>query len=234
MAEGAFVLMLGHFLILAPVVGLVFQVELAQAVGPQNRIVAQVDVADLGQARVLRDEATGRPLLPRQADVLSQRGSSGKRVISTISAKMPAVITGPRPLTVSKGLGNGAIARAICWSRRLIKRWIIRRCSALRAKVAVSSASSCGSIGIRRAQRVPDRARRRRRIVKAAAPAMGDQVGQFERGHRLQLGDGELGQQGQAGGAVQISEGLDALPIAALEKGIGLEAQFLARQVAGQ
>ena len=44
--------------------------------------------------------------------------------------------------------------------------------------------------------------------------------------HRLQFGHGELGQQGQTGGSKEIGEGLDALPIAALEKGIGLEAQF--------
>jgi len=77
-------------------------------------------------------------------------------------------------------------------------------------------------------------ARGRHRIVKATTPAVGDAVGEFGQGHRLQLGDGELGQQRQASGAEEIGEGLDALPITALEKGIGLEAQFLAGQVASQ
>jgi hypothetical protein len=53
--EGTFVLVLGYFLVLAPVVGLVLQVVLAEQVGAQDEVVAQVNVADFGQAGVLGD-----------------------------------------------------------------------------------------------------------------------------------------------------------------------------------
>ena len=70
--EGTFVLVLGDFLILAPVVGFVLQVVLAEQVGSQNEIVAQVDVADFGQTGVLGDKFAGGTLAPSQAHVLSQ------------------------------------------------------------------------------------------------------------------------------------------------------------------
>ena len=51
--ECAFVLVLGHFIILAPIVGLVFQVVLAHQVRPFNQVVTQVDVAGFRQVGAL-------------------------------------------------------------------------------------------------------------------------------------------------------------------------------------
>ena len=51
--EGAFVLMLGHFLVLAPKVSFVLEVELAQAISAQDEVVTAVGIADFGQAGVL-------------------------------------------------------------------------------------------------------------------------------------------------------------------------------------
>lgn len=70
--ESAFVLMFRHFLIFAPVVGLEVQVELAQTIGSKNGVVAQIDVADFGQASILRNEPPRGAPLPSQTAVLSQ------------------------------------------------------------------------------------------------------------------------------------------------------------------
>ena len=56
----------------------------------------------------------------------------------------------------------------------------------------------------------------------ARAVAAGGHVDQFEVRHSFQLCASELAQQGQAGRTEQVSEELDALPITALEEGIGL------------
>jgi len=70
--EGAFVLMLGHLLVLAPVVGVVLEVEPSERVGAKDEVVAAVDVADLSQVGVLRDEAPRRALVPGQTKILSE------------------------------------------------------------------------------------------------------------------------------------------------------------------
>jgi hypothetical protein len=70
--EGTFMLMLGNFVVLAPVVGFVIQVELAEPVGTQDEVVTQVAVTDFGQASVLRDRVATIAFLPSQAHILSQ------------------------------------------------------------------------------------------------------------------------------------------------------------------
>jgi len=70
--EGAFVLMFGHLLVLAPVVGFVLQVEHSERIGTEDEVVATIDVADLGQAGILGDEAPGGAPVPGQANLLSQ------------------------------------------------------------------------------------------------------------------------------------------------------------------
>jgi len=83
-------------------------------------------------------------------------------------------------------------------------------------------------------ERLADRSCRSGGIVKAAAATVGDQVHQLVLGHRPQLSGRELGQQGDAGGAKDVRERLDAVPVTALEEGVGLEAQFLATQLPGE
>jgi hypothetical protein len=53
---------------------------------------------------------------------------------------------------------------------------------------------------------------------------VGDQVDQLVVGQLAQFSGGVFGEQGHAGGAKEVREGLDPFPVAALEKGIGLEA----------
>jgi hypothetical protein len=65
-------LKLGDFMVLAPVVGFVFQVELAELVGAQDKVVTQVVVTDFGQAGMLGDEFATGALLPGQTHVLGQ------------------------------------------------------------------------------------------------------------------------------------------------------------------
>ncbi len=82
--------------------------------------------------------------------------------------------------------------------------------------------------GIRRTQGLADLASSGSGVREVPSTATVDQVDQLVVRHLGELGDGELGEQGDAGGAKDVGEGLDPLPIAALEKGIGLEAHLLA------
>ena len=50
----------------------------------------------------------------------------------------------------------------------------------------------------------------------------------------VQFGDGELGQQSDAGGAKDVGEGLDPFPVAGFEEGIGLKAHLLAGERLGE
>jgi hypothetical protein len=61
-----------------------------------------------------------------------------------------------------------------------------------------------------------------------------DQVGQLVVCHLAQFGSGEFGEQGGTGRAEEVGEGLDVLPIAALEEGVSLKAHFSLRQGAGE
>jgi len=70
--EGTFVLVLGDFVVLAPVVSFVLQVEATELVCALDEVVAGVDVTDFGHASVLGDEVAGRAPLPGQADILGQ------------------------------------------------------------------------------------------------------------------------------------------------------------------
>jgi hypothetical protein len=70
--EGALVLVFGDLLLLAPVVGLVLQVVLAEQVRAQDEVAAQTDVADFCQAGALGDKVGGRALVPGQATRLRQ------------------------------------------------------------------------------------------------------------------------------------------------------------------
>ena len=70
--EGTFVLMFGYFMVLAPKVSLVLQVELAQAICPHDEVIATIGIADFGHAGVLRDEASTGTFRPGNATVLSQ------------------------------------------------------------------------------------------------------------------------------------------------------------------
>ena len=65
--EGTLVLILGHFAVLAPVESLILEIELAEGVGSQDQVVAQVLVADLGEPGVLRDKVARGALLPGDA-----------------------------------------------------------------------------------------------------------------------------------------------------------------------
>jgi len=70
--EGTFVLILGYFLVHAPVVGFVLQVVLTEQVGAQDEVVAQVDVADFGQAGVLGYKVARGAFPPSQAHELGE------------------------------------------------------------------------------------------------------------------------------------------------------------------
>ena len=51
--EGAFMLILGDFVILAPIVSLVFQVKLTEAICSHDEVVAAIGIADFDQTGVL-------------------------------------------------------------------------------------------------------------------------------------------------------------------------------------
>jgi hypothetical protein len=63
---------------------------------------------------------------------------------------------------------------------------------------------------------------------------VGDQVSQLVMGHLTQFGSSELGQQSSTGGTEDVGERLDALPITALEEGMGLKARLLLGEGAGE
>jgi hypothetical protein len=52
--------------------------------------------------------------------------------------------------------------------------------------------------------------------------------------HLAEFGGSELGQEGGTGGAKDVREGLDTLPIAAFEEGEGVKAVLLLGEVAGE
>ena len=70
--EGTLVLILGDFVVLAEVEGFVLQVVAPKVFSTKDEVVAQVLVADLGQASALGDRVTGGALLPSEAHVLGQ------------------------------------------------------------------------------------------------------------------------------------------------------------------
>ena len=70
--EGTFVLILGDFLVLSPIVSLVLQIELTEAICPQDEVIAGIRVADFGQAGILGDEAPTGAFGPGDATVLGQ------------------------------------------------------------------------------------------------------------------------------------------------------------------
>jgi hypothetical protein len=109
--EGTFVLMLGGLVVLASVEGLVLQVEQAELVGAYDEVVAAIRIPIL----VMRVFWETKPALERLIQEMPKYWArclcSGKRDISTISAKRPAVMTGPNPLTVMRGLGTGSMQR---------------------------------------------------------------------------------------------------------------------------
>ena len=68
--EGTFMLILGDFLVFAPIESLVFQVELAEAVSTQNEVIATIRIANFGHAGVLRDEASTGAFGPGDTEIL--------------------------------------------------------------------------------------------------------------------------------------------------------------------
>lgn len=72
------------------------------------------------------------------------------------------------------------------------------------------------------------------RVVEAAVAAVSDEVSQLVVGHLAQFGGREFGQEGSTGGSKDVGESLDTLPIAAFEEGIGLKADFLLGEIAGE
>jgi hypothetical protein len=57
--EGTLMLVLGDFIVLTPVIGLVLHSVSSNLVSSLDEVVAPVRVAELGEAGVLRDEAAG-------------------------------------------------------------------------------------------------------------------------------------------------------------------------------
>ena len=70
--EGTFMLILGDFLVLAPIESLVFQVELAEAISTQDKVISAIGIADFGHTGVLRDEASAGAFGPGDTEILGQ------------------------------------------------------------------------------------------------------------------------------------------------------------------
>jgi len=220
--------MLGYFLILAPVEGLVLQVEPSERIGAKDEVVSSVDVADLGQAGVLRDEATRRALVPSQANVLSQ---------------VPVFREARDVDDLSQETGGDDRAKALDGDDR-VGDWVNGVSDLLveplhqaldEVDVVPDGSKREGDHliqlefdGVGRAQGSLDGSCGSIRVIETSSTAASNDAGELMVGEVAQLGSGELGEEVDTGGAKDIGEGLDPLPVAALEEGDGLETHLLA------
>jgi hypothetical protein len=227
-------LVLGDFLIFAPVVGFVLQVVLAEQVGSQDEVVAQIDVADFGQAGVLGDKSSGGTLVPGQAGKLGQ-------VLLFLETKdvddLGQDASGddcPQALDGDDGIGNGVNVASdvpvetFHGAVKIVD--VIPHCSQGGGDHLVHARVD----GVGRAQGLANSTRCGGRVCKSPLATAGDQVDQLVMSHLLQLGNGELGEQGGAGGAQDVGEGFDPFPVAGFEEGVGLEAHLLLGQGLGE
>ena len=230
--EGTFMLILGDFVVLAPVVGFVFQVELAESIGAKDEVVSQVAVADFGQASMLRDRTAAGALLPSQAHILSQMlvfiKAGNIHDLSQDAGGDDSSQAFDGDDGVGKGLDIVGDVLVQAFHRALDE-----------ANVFPTSGQGSrnhfvhrGFNGVRSTQGFANSPGGTCGIIEASMAATADQVDQLIMGHQLKLSGGEFGQKGCAGGAKDVRKGFDPFPVTALEESVGLKAVFLARKVA--
>ena len=221
--ESTFVLVFGHFLVLAPVIGFELQVEHSEGIGAKDEVVTPVGIAHLGQAGVLRDRATRGVVVPGQAEVLSEvfvfgeAGDVGNLGQDTGRDDRAKSWDGDEGVG-ERGNGSGDLLVEPLHEAADEADVIPKRGEGESDHLVQLRVNGVGGI-----QGLLDGSCGGVRVVEAASSGAGDEVGELLLGESAQFGSGELSEEGDAGCTEEVGEGLDPFPVAVFEEGEGLE-----------